>query len=104
MVKFTLKASALLFSFAALVSTVTIAQIPEPTELTVEQVVELKKIFLECDQLASITVLDPDIAGFCSGVYQVLLSGVFDGSYELLLQWWRSARYNCVQFSRCDTQ
>lgn len=104
MTKLTLTASALLFSFAALVSTVTIARLSDPTELTVEQVAELKEIYLECDQLASTTILDFYTAEICSAVYQVLLRRVFDGSYEQLLQWWRSARDNCAQFAGCDTR
>lgn len=94
MVKFTLKTSVLLLSFAALMSVVTNARASNRTQLSVVPVAELKAIYLECDQLASTNLLDFDTAVKCSMIYEELLKRGFGGSIEEFVQWWRSVRDN----------
>lgn len=103
MKKLALIASVVSFSFAALASMVIIARPSDRIQLNVVPVAELKEFYLECDQLASTTIVDFDTAEICSMVYEELLKRGFGSSYEQLWQWWRSARNNCTQFAKCET-
>lgn len=52
---------------------------------------DLKEVYLECDRMASTTLLDSSTAALCSVVAQRLLVIGFDGRAEALLAWWRQA-------------
>lgn len=52
---------------------------------------DLKELYLECDRMASATLLDMSAAAMCSVVSQQLLVIGFDGRAEALLAWWRQA-------------
>ena len=101
MTNLTLKASVMLF--AALVSVAAYAQPPNRTHLRAVSVAELKANYLECDQLASSTLLDFSTAVECSMVSEELLDRGFGGSFKQLLEWWRSARNNCTLDAGCET-
>lgn len=102
--KLTLNASVLSLSFAALVSVVTNARPSDSTQSSVVPVAELKAIYLECDHLASTSVVDFGMAATCSMVHEELLKRGFGNNFEQLLQWWRSARNKCTQSAaRCET-
>ncbi len=90
----TLKASVMLLSLSALVAN---AQPPDRPHLKALSVPELKAAYLECDQLASTTLLDSGTAATCSMVSEELLERGFDGNFKHLLAWWRSARNNNKQ-------
>jgi hypothetical protein len=60
-----------------------------PPELPVR---DLKVRYLECDRLATRTVLDFGTAAHCSLVAEALLQRGFDGRFEDLLAWWKQAK------------
>lgn len=101
--KLTLKASVLSLSFAALVGVVTNVWPSDSHESSVVPVGKLKEIYLECDHLASTTIVDSGMAATCSMVHEELLKRGFGNNFEQLLQWWRSARNKCTQSARCET-
>ena len=74
----------------ALVSTQALAL---PLDVTVPQ---LKTEYLECDRLATRTVLDAGTAAHCSRVAEALLQRGFGGRFEDLLAWWKENRLEAV--------
>lgn len=58
---------------------------------SVQRVEELKGIYLECDSASRTHVLDPSSAGFCSTAAEELRRTGFDGRFEDMFAWWRSA-------------
>ena len=59
------------------------ASVPEP---------QLKAAYLDCDRLASRTVLDPGSAAVCSVIAEELKHRVFGGEFDRLLAWWHAER------------
>ncbi len=102
MAKLRLKASALRLSLTALVGVAVNAQPYDGPQLKELPMAELKAIYLDCDQLASATLLDFQTAMQCSIVSEELLKRGFGGSFEQLLQWWRSTRTQCTQSAPCE--
>ena len=102
MIQSGLKASALALSFLACASMLGHARPTEPRlmEMPVE---ELKQMYLDCDQLASASMLGFSMAIECSMVSEELLRRAFDGSFEQLMQWWRKARSQCDPATDCDS-
>ncbi len=96
--RFTLKASLMCLTLAALTAN---AQPPDRSHLKALSQAELKAAYLECDQLASSTFLDSDTAADCSMVAEELLERSFGGSFEQMLEWWRSVRNDCRQYAGC---
>lgn len=84
-----LKASVMCLALSALVSN---AQPPDRSHLRALSVAQLKTAYLECDQLASTTLLDSGTAASCSMVAEELLERGFGGNFKHLLKWWRSTR------------
>ena len=58
---------------------------------SVQRVEELKGIYLECDRASRIHILDASSAGFCSNAAEELRRTGFDGRFEDMFAWWRSA-------------
>lgn len=79
--------------FAALAATAS-AQSAEQAraELADWSVPRLQTAYLECDRLASRMLLDSSTAAACSTVAEVTLRRAFDGDFQRLLEWWRTAR------------
>lgn len=98
MKRFTPKASVLCLTLAAFTAN---AQPPDRSHLRALSEAELKTVYLACDQLASTTFLNSDTAADCSMVAEELLERSFGGRFELMLEWWRSARNECRQYSGC---
>jgi hypothetical protein len=89
MTTLTLKASAILLTLSVFA---THAQPPDRSQLRALPIVELKAAYLECEQLASTTLLDSSTAADCSLVAEELLERGFGGNFQRMLTWWRSAR------------
>jgi hypothetical protein len=64
-----------------------------PLDLSVR---DLKISYLECDRVASRTVLDFGSAVHCSRVAEALLQRGFEGRFDDLLAWWKQARAEAV--------
>lgn len=84
-------------TFVMLLSLATLASAganlpPERRQLSAFSVPQLKAIYLECDQLASATLLDFDTVALCSMVSDELLERGFGGNFQKLLDWWRDTR------------
>ncbi len=77
------------------------AQAPDRDHLKALSEAELKIGYLECDQLAASTFLSMDSAANCSMVAEELLERSFGGSFQQLLDWWRSARNDCQRYVDC---
>jgi hypothetical protein len=65
---------------------------------------QLKAAYLECDELASTTILDFPAAAHCSMVGEELLGRGFGGNFDELLKWWRRTRDDCAQKEGCAKQ
>lgn len=105
MTTLTLQASLMLLSFAALTSATANAEAPARTELSAVPVAELKASYLECDQLASTSLLGFGAAVECSMLSEELLERGFGGSFQQMLKWWRSAKNapnKCWQDAGCE--
>ena len=96
--RFTLKASVMCVALAALTAT---AQPPDRSHLKALSEAQLKALYLECDQLASTTLLDSDTAADCSMVAEELLGRSFGSSFEQMLKWWHSVRNECRKYAAC---
>ncbi|OUL99252.1 hypothetical protein [Variovorax sp. JS1663] len=68
-----------------------LAQPPRP-HLAATSAEELKRIYLDCDRVASRTVLDFAAAAHCSMVGEELKHRVFDGDFDRLIAWWRAQK------------
>jgi len=55
-------------------------------------VANLQKVWLQCDRLATTTLLDPGTAAECSRVHEQLLQRGFDGDFHRMLAWWQANR------------
>ncbi len=64
----------------------------QSSETALSKVEELKAIYLECDRASMRMVLDATSAGMCSVAAEELRVTGFDGRFEDLYAWWRSAR------------
>lgn len=64
----------------------------QASEAALSRVDELKAVYLECDRVSMRMVLDPTSAGICSVAAEELRVVGFDGRFEDLYAWWRSAR------------
>jgi hypothetical protein len=73
----------------------------ERSEPKVMPVEELKKDYLKCDRLSSSTLLDFETAAYCSTVNETLLARGFNGDFNEMLKWWRSARSECGDDPDC---
>ncbi|GAA4348506.1 hypothetical protein GCM10023165_34390 [Variovorax defluvii] len=69
----------------------TSAQTPRP-HLASVGVEELKRIYLQCDRVASRTLLDMATAAHCSMVSEELQHRVFGGDFDGLVAWWRTQK------------
>jgi hypothetical protein len=76
------------FSAAVLASGL-MAQAAPPQASAITQ---LQKLWLECDRLASTTLVDPGTAADCSRVHEQLLQRGFDGDFRRMLAWWQANR------------
>jgi hypothetical protein len=57
----------------------------------------LKRKYLICDRAATQSRLDPGAALECSVLYEKVRDGVFRGSFDDLLDWWRTARDGVIE-------
>jgi hypothetical protein len=64
---------------------------PEPA-LSALPLPELQRLYLHCEREAATRLLDFGTATFCSTAAETLRLRGFDGSFERMLAWWRSAR------------
>jgi hypothetical protein len=76
---------------AALAAPPTWLPIGKAAQNSVQRVEELKGIYLECDSASRTHVLDASSAGFCSTAAEELRRTGFDGRFEDMFAWWRSA-------------
>ncbi len=96
------KSLGMALSFAALAIVGASAQPADRSnDLQTVSVVELQAINLECDRIASTSLLDFQTAVACSMAWEELLKRGFGGSFERLLEWWRSNRKNCTKDTDC---
>jgi hypothetical protein len=65
---------------------------PQQTPAPAPSVEQLKRVYLDCDLLASQRMLDRLGMAHCSIVSEQLLKTGFDGDLDQLLAWWRQAR------------
>ena len=80
----------LAFTFAlAVVSTAATAQ-PDRSHLAALTVDELKVMYLECDHVASQTLLGPTEGAHCSMVAEELKQRGFGGDFGRLFAWWQA--------------
>jgi hypothetical protein len=64
------------------------ADAPRP-HLASVGVEQLKRAYLECDRIASRTLMDAGLAAQCSMVGEELKHRVFAGDFDRLIAWWR---------------
>jgi len=69
------------------------AQAPDRRHLASASVEALQRAYLECDHIATHTLLDLASAAHCSMVGEELKHRVFDGDFERLIAWWRANRW-----------
>jgi len=74
--------------WAALLMAVSPVLAAEPTAKTQRQE------FMECERLASSSLLGFGDAARCSRVYEQLLRSEFQGDFARLLAWWQAERRN----------
>lgn len=53
---------------------------------------KLRQAWLQCDRLASTSLVDPDTAAECSRVHEQLLQREFKGDFSRMLVWWQANR------------
>jgi predicted DCC family thiol-disulfide oxidoreductase YuxK len=53
---------------------------------------KLREIWLQCDRLASTSLVDPGTAAECSRVHEQLLQREFNGDFGKMLAWWKANR------------
>jgi hypothetical protein len=68
-------------------------QAPDRRHLASASVEALQHTYLECDRVATNTLLDLASAAHCSMVGEELKHRVFGGDLERLLAWWRANRW-----------
>ena len=76
----------------AICASMAFAQAATTSDLPAAPIDELKHVYLACDLAASRQLLDAATAAHCSYVSEALLKRAFDGNFELLLAWWRTAK------------
>lgn len=85
-------AAALVLLAASPVPSPAQAQAPDRRHLASASVEALQRTYLECDRVATNTLLDLASAAHCSMVGEELKHRVFGGDLERLLAWWRANR------------
>lgn len=55
-------------------------------------IAQLQQAWLQCDRLASTTLVDPGTAAQCSQVHEQLLQRGFEGDFRKMLAWWQVNR------------
>ncbi|KWT76870.1 hypothetical protein APY03_5307 [Variovorax sp. WDL1] len=65
------------------------AHAPDRRHLASVSVEALQRTYLECDRVATHTLLDLGSAAHCSMVAEELRQRVFDGDFDRLIAWWR---------------
>jgi hypothetical protein len=53
---------------------------------------KLREVWLQCDRLASTSLVDPGTAAECSRVHDQLLRREFSGGFTRMLAWWQANR------------
>ncbi|HJS03273.1 MAG TPA: hypothetical protein VJ832_07335 [Variovorax sp.] len=86
-------AAALVLLAASPVPSPAQAQAPDRRHLASASVEALQRTYLECDRVATNTLLDLASAAHCSMVGEELKHRVFGGDLERLLAWWRANRW-----------
>ncbi|MGK6310953.1 hypothetical protein [Variovorax sp. DT-64] len=69
------------------------AHVPDRRHLTSVSVEALQRTYLECDRVATHTLLDLGSAAHCSMVGEELKHRVFGGDFERLIAWWRANKW-----------
>ncbi|MDR6536868.1 hypothetical protein [Variovorax soli] len=69
------------------------APAPDRPHLASASIEALQRTYLECDHIATRTLLDLASAAHCSMVAEELKQRVFGGDFEQLLAWWRANRW-----------
>jgi len=69
------------------------AKAPDRRDLASVSVEALQRTYLECDHIATRTLLDLASAAHCSMVGEELKHRVFGGDFEQLIAWWRANRW-----------
>ncbi|VTU22441.1 hypothetical protein H6CHR_01789 [Variovorax sp. PBL-H6] len=73
------------------------AQAPDRRHLASVSVEALQRTYLECDRVATHTLLDLGSAAHCSMVGEELKHRVFDGDFDRLIAWWRANKGDSVE-------
>lgn len=73
------------------------ARVPDRRHLASVSVEALQRTYLECDRVATHTLLDLGTAAHCSMVGEELKHRVFDGDFERLLAWWRANKWGSAE-------
>lgn len=68
------------------------AHAPDRRHLASVSVEALQRTYLECDRVATHTLLDLGSAAHCSMVGEELKHRAFGGDFERLISWWRANR------------
>lgn len=79
---------------AALAAPPTWLPIGQASENILQQVEDLKVIYLECDKVSRKYILDTQTASFCSSSAEDLRRIGFDGRFEDLFAWWKKITYH----------
>ncbi len=66
------------------------AHAPDRRHLASVSVEALQHTYLECDRVATHTLLDLGSAAHCSMVGEELKHRVFGGDFDQLIEWWRA--------------
>lgn len=69
-----------------------------------DEIPRLKAQYLACDEEATHSVLDAGSAMRCSQIAEALKQRAFDGDFERLLQWWRSAKLDRARIAAAATR
>jgi hypothetical protein len=75
------------------------AQGTSPDEMTIEQ---LQRVWLQCDRLASTSLVQSGSAAACSQVHEQLLRRGFGGDFTRMLTWWQTQRLREPTASTAD--
>ncbi|VTU20400.1 hypothetical protein [Variovorax sp. RA8] len=73
------------------------AHAPDRSHLASVSVEALQRTYLECDRVATHTLLDLGSAAHCSIVGEELKHRVFGGDFERLIAWWRANRWSSAE-------